>query len=117
MTRTDFMLHMVEFTFTKGAEVRESHFFNFRFESTFHKRSDKFSHFTPKPWEQLQNYGSNPKPWRAATPPSFSRFDVYWIQTDKQTDKQSLYKIFAIFRNAFLYFGLSEIKDTFWVFF
>jgi len=25
--------------------------------------SDKFSHFTPKPWEQLQNSGSTPKPW------------------------------------------------------
>ena len=24
-------------------------------------------------------------------PDLFSRFDVYWIQTDRQTDKQSIY--------------------------
>ena len=42
---------------------------------TFHKRPDKFSHLTPKPWERLQNPGSTPKPWEhfqnpESSPPS-----------------------------------------------
>ena len=52
-------------TMKKG---QHSPFLNFQvlstpFKGTFHKRSDKFSHFTPKPWEQLQNPGSTPKLW------------------------------------------------------
>ena len=39
---------------------------------------------TLKSWEQSKTYG-------ATNPPSFSRFDVYCIQTDSQTDVQGKY--------------------------
>ena len=36
---------------------------DYRIQRTFQKRFDKCSHFTPKPWEQLQNPRSTPNPW------------------------------------------------------
>ena len=43
-------------------------------------------------------------------PDRFSRFDVYWIQTDKQTDKPNLY-IEAVESNVFFQVTAADDYD------
>ena len=45
----------------------------------FHKSSDKFPHFTPKPWDPSKPYVSNSKTLGAATPPSFGLI-YHWFK-------------------------------------
>ena len=72
----------------------------------FHKRSDEFSHFTPKPWEQLQNPGSNSKTLGAATPPSVKSLPEEGQSKNFMGDRKKMIK----FLDKFLYMPLNKIS-------
>jgi len=51
----------------------------------FHERSDEFSHFNPKPWEQLQNPLSNSKTL-GATPKPWEQQPLLWLSLSLKKD-------------------------------
>ena len=85
---------------------------------TFHKRSDKFSNFTlkpleqlqntgkdsqtlgatPKPWEQLQNPSSNSKTLGAATPPSLTKTSslIFLVKKSRIKTEKSIIVVFIV---------------------
>ena len=67
-----------------------AHFQNFIKIKTLKHKFFKFWSFINLPWGHVR---SNTK----FRPNQFSRFDVYWIQTDKQTDRQTNRRISKVY--------------------
>ena len=71
---------------------------------TFKTQFLKFFSFLNLPWGHVRSH-------EKFGPDRFSRFDVYWIQTNKQTDKPNLY-IDLIYRSK-IYLFEKPIKNVY----